>query len=208
MISRLLVVAAGPTEALRRGRFPSPDDELDWPDTSPEHPVRMHPALLGGRAAPVGPTGWCGPERSCRQTAARLGWTPAPDDALAGPDPGQWRGIDLRTLSEQHAEHLAAWAADPGVAPPGGESRHDTAARMARWAGARSTIGTDGPTDRTAVVLATPPAARTLVQVLMDGVEGAGAPVDVEPAALAVLTRSVSRWSLRALLPWPLWSAA
>jgi probable phosphoglycerate mutase len=67
------------------------------------------------------------PLRRCRETAGFLRDTPDTDARLLELDYGE---LDLRPLSEIPAEMWAAWRADPGFRPPGGETLEELSRRV------------------------------------------------------------------------------
>ncbi|MBE3014229.1 bifunctional RNase H/acid phosphatase [Microbispora sp. NEAU-D428] len=74
------------------------------------------------------------PLARARQTAeavaARTGLTVLVDDDLRETDFGQWEGHTFAEIQQRWPRELAAWLADPDVAPPGGESFASTARRV------------------------------------------------------------------------------
>ena len=52
------------------------------------------------------------------------------DDDLVEADFGRWEGLTFGEVSERHPRELAAWLADPSVAPPGGEAVETVARRV------------------------------------------------------------------------------
>ena len=76
------------------------------------------------------------PLRRAAQTAAAVaevaGGVVITDDDLAETDFGDWEGHTWSEIQKQWPDALAAWLADPSVAPPGGESFVSVFARAAR----------------------------------------------------------------------------
>ncbi|MGI5155995.1 bifunctional RNase H/acid phosphatase [Microbispora sp. CA-102843] len=74
------------------------------------------------------------PLARARQTAeavaARTGLTVLVDDDLRETDFGEWEGHTFAEIQQRWPGELAAWLADPDVAPPGGESFASTARRV------------------------------------------------------------------------------
>jgi broad specificity phosphatase PhoE len=54
------------------------------------------------------------------------------DQDLRETDFGEWEGLTFAQVRARWPERVKAWVADPGVAPPGGESFADTALRVRR----------------------------------------------------------------------------
>ena len=119
--TRLLLLCAGPTAALRRGGFSRPDDPLDPAGEAKR--TALAPPARNGR---VVTSGW----RAARETAARLSPEPAVEPALADQDPGDWAGLPFEAIDP---EALRAWIAAPDAGPPGGESLVAVVARVAPW---------------------------------------------------------------------------
>jgi ribonuclease H / adenosylcobalamin/alpha-ribazole phosphatase len=73
------------------------------------------------------------PLRRCQQTAAivaeRLGLEVDVDDDLAEADFGEWDGRTYPEVQERWPDEFAAWIGSTAVAPPGGESIDQVAAR-------------------------------------------------------------------------------
>lgn len=98
-------------------------------------------ARLGGPDSPlpdVGPVErlLCSPLLRTRQTAQaiadRLGLAVAPDDGWAEIAFGEWDGLTYAEVAERWPTEMAAWQGSTTVAPPGGESLVDHAARIAK----------------------------------------------------------------------------
>jgi len=74
------------------------------------------------------------PLRRARSTAAlvadALRLDVVVDERLRETDFGVWEGHTFAEVTAQWPDELAAWLADPGVAPPGGESFVDTTVRV------------------------------------------------------------------------------
>ncbi|MGH3319821.1 MAG: bifunctional RNase H/acid phosphatase [Streptosporangiaceae bacterium] len=62
--------------------------------------------------------------------AAALAMPVEVDEGLRETDFGAWEGFTFAEVRERWPDELAAWLADPGVAPPGGESFTETARRV------------------------------------------------------------------------------
>lgn len=112
----------------------------------------------------------CSPLLRTRQTAEALGaasgLTPVVVDGLAECRFGEWDGRTFAQVQAGWPELMAAWLADPDVAPPGGESARELYERvgnalqelLARYAGARVLAAVHVGTTRALVarVLQTP----------------------------------------------------
>jgi broad specificity phosphatase PhoE len=180
----LLLVRHAPTAATRAAAFPV-DEGLD---------ARGRAAAAGLAAAlPARADALASPARSCRETAAAAGLEARVEPALADVDYGAWAG---RTLEEVHAadpEGAAAWLADPGARPHGGETLRELAARVEAWLDAQAGLGggalaiTHAAVVRAAVVhaLGAPPAAFWRI--------------DVPPLAVTELRARCGQWTLARL---------
>jgi broad specificity phosphatase PhoE/ribonuclease HI len=77
------------------------------------------------------------PRQRARETAApiaaALGLDIEVDDAVAETDFGEWEGFTFAEIRERWPNELAAWLADPDVAPPGGESFTAIFKRVSAW---------------------------------------------------------------------------
>ena len=74
------------------------------------------------------------PLRRARQTAAEAaaatGAEVAVEEGVRETDFGKWEGLSFAEARDQWPAEMTAWLADPGVAPPGGESFTDTGLRV------------------------------------------------------------------------------
>jgi broad specificity phosphatase PhoE len=76
------------------------------------------------------------PLRRARQTAEVVsaivagGGAPVVEDGMRETDFGAWEGLTFAEVGRKWKDELAAWLADPSVAPPGGESFVDTDKRV------------------------------------------------------------------------------
>ena len=62
--------------------------------------------------------------------AAETGAAVEVDEAFVETDFGKWEGLTFAEVAERWPDEMTAWAADPDVAPPGGESFAATADRV------------------------------------------------------------------------------
>jgi probable phosphoglycerate mutase len=74
------------------------------------------------------------PLTRCRETAAavaaRLGLDVTVEPGLRETDFGAWEGLTFGEVRARHPEDMAAWLADPGARPSGGESFAEVAHRV------------------------------------------------------------------------------
>lgn len=108
----LIVVRHGRTEANARGLLLGrADPSLD--DTGRAQAARVAAALAGATKVVSSPLA------RCRETAAAFDLPVEVNDRWIEMDYGEWDG---RAVSEVSAAEWRTWRADPGFAPPGGES--------------------------------------------------------------------------------------
>ncbi len=103
------------------------------------------------------------------------------DDDLRETDFGAWEGHTFAEVSERWPAELAAWLADPEVAPPGGESFAATASRIRR---ARDRMLTAQP-GRTVVVVAHVTPIKSLVRLALQAPPSALYRLHLDPASLS-----------------------
>jgi len=60
--------------------------------------------------------------QTAEEVAAATGATVVTDDGFREADFGAWEGLTFAEVQERWPAEMAAWLADPEVAPPGGES--------------------------------------------------------------------------------------
>jgi ribonuclease H / adenosylcobalamin/alpha-ribazole phosphatase len=70
--------------------------------------------------------------QTAAEVAAVTGVPVDTDDGFAEADFGAWDGLTFAEVRERWPAEVTAWLADPHVAPPGGESLADVAARVTR----------------------------------------------------------------------------
>jgi broad specificity phosphatase PhoE len=126
MDTRLLLVSHAATAAQRAGRFPA-DDPLDARGRAEAEAVRTRLVLPADTAV------FTSPAACARDTAAALGLSATPADALADIDYGKWRGQRLADIADEAPHELAVWTRDPDIAPPGGESFAQLVRRIGEW---------------------------------------------------------------------------
>ena len=68
--------------------------------------------------------------QTAQEVAAVTGAAVATDDGFRETDFGAWEGLTFAEVRERWPAELAAWPADPQVAPPDGESFADVSARV------------------------------------------------------------------------------
>jgi Fructose-2,6-bisphosphatase len=68
--------------------------------------------------------------QTAEPVAARTGLDVAVDEGLRETDFGAWEGHTFAEIQQRWPDLLTAWLADPGVAPPGGESFEQTSRRV------------------------------------------------------------------------------
>lgn len=182
VVSRVVLICHGATEATRRVQFPL-DEPLEprareaAEATGPALAVRLHRDTVA----------FTGPTRRCRQTARALGLDATEHAGLDDWALGRWAGL---ALDQVPAGDMQAWLNDPQAAPHGGESLAELRHRVEDWLN-----DTGAPTHRAAI---THPAVIRAATVL-----GLSAPtnvfwrIDVEPLAVIELRGRDGQWSLR-----------
>lgn len=127
------------------------------------------------------------PLRRARETAEIVADGPdlpvAVEDDLRETDFGEWDGATFAEVREKWPQELAAWLADPEVAPPGGESFADTEIRV-RAALARLLAGYR---DRTVLVVSHVTPIKTLVRLGLDAPPAALYRMQLDPAGLSAV---------------------
>lgn len=211
--SRLILVRSAATSATRRAAFPG-DEPLDKGGTRAASALARLPVLRGAEQVLTSPA------LRARQTAA-LGpaavasstVTVTVDPALAGSDPGDWRGLTLAEAASRDPERLAAWLDDPDACPPGGESRRELLARVGACLdrlhadtgdGGGGHHGGEAPAPGTRVVVTHGGWVRAAVLLVLGAPPAAFWRIDVAPASLTILQRRERGWTLARLN----WTAA
>jgi len=183
MQARLTLVCGGITAAARRGAFPV--DEAFDAKTS-VRAAALKPLL--GHAGRV----LVAPETRARQTAAALELEAEQEKALRDQDFGRWAGQELDEVARAEPEAVAAWLADPAVAPGDGESFLAVSRRVAAWLEAlRGKPGHTIAVTHAAVV-------RAAILAALDAPPACFARIDVAPLSLTDLRGDGRRWILRA----------
>ncbi|MFD5819444.1 histidine phosphatase family protein [Streptomyces sp. NPDC127038] len=189
MTSRLILISAATSEALREARF---DDgsPVDAPG------LRAARTAAGAGAVPAAGRVWISPTARCRQTAEALGLQGGSEvDELGSLDVGRWRGATLAEVSTKEPEAVARWLSDPESAPHDGESVRAFCDRVAERLDAAA--GFDGRT----VAVVEPEVVRAVVVRALGAPEQAFWRVDVQPLTVTELSGRAGRWNLRAGRP-------
>jgi broad specificity phosphatase PhoE len=181
-VTRLTLLRHGATSATRRSAFP--DDEPLEPAAVSS--IREIAARMGRADA-----AWSGPAACALETASELGLAARVTSALADADAGAWRGRALEDIEVTDPEVLAAWASDPAVPPPGGESVMDVIARVGRWLSEHSSDGCRVMAVTHAVVI------RAAVVIALSAPPAAVWRIDVAPLSRTVLHGRGGVWTVR-----------
>lgn len=177
MAERLLVVAHGPTAALREATFGDPGHVLD---------AAAIPAVLARLVR------WRhGPEAACAETASRLGGPGEAMGSLGTCDFGSWTGRSLADVGTEDPKAVGHWLADPHAKPHGGESLAELILRVG------AAVDQSAWPEGQSILVVTPLVARALA------VHALGAPpetifrIDIAPLGHMTLSRNTSSWRLR-----------
>ncbi|RZS89640.1 putative phosphoglycerate mutase [Motilibacter rhizosphaerae] len=117
------------------------------------------------------------------EVAAVLGLQTRSDPAFAEAAFGEWDGLDFGQVRERFPQQLQAWLDSPAVAPPGGESLDDVAARvrtgrdrlLARYPG------------RTVVLVSHVTPIKQLVRLALDAPASSVFRMELSPGSLALV---------------------
>ncbi len=178
---RLTLLSHAGTRAERDGCFPDAD--------APPFDVTVDRQALGriDRC-------WTAAEARARGTAAAVGIEAAVLPDLRDLDLGTWRGRRLDEIAAADPGGAAAWLADPGAVPHGGEALKALIDRVGAWLDRLDTPGA-------AVAVTHPAVIRAALLYVLDAPASAFWRIDVVPLTIADLRRNGSRWTLRSLAP-------
>jgi len=127
----------------------------------------------------------CSPLPRCRRTAdiiaARIGLVAVEEPGFAETDFGEWDGLTFAEVRERWPDRLEAWLADSTVAPLGGESIDEVAARVGK---ARDALCAAWPEAHVVVVSHVTP-IKLLVQEALAAPVAAVYRLHIEPASLS-----------------------
>ncbi|MEU3353003.1 histidine phosphatase family protein [Streptomyces sp. NPDC037389] len=190
MTVRALLISPATSAALRAARF---DDDCPLDERG------LARARAAAGAVPRASRQLTAPSLRCRGTAAALGLSPEPAPALADLAVGRWRGRSLDELAAAEPEAVAAWLADPGAAPHGGESVVALVERVGTWLdGLGGESGEeDGSGDGRVLAVAEPAVIRAAVVHALALPSQAFWRLDVRPLTLTALSGRAGRWNLR-----------
>jgi broad specificity phosphatase PhoE/ribonuclease HI len=166
--TRLILVRHGSTAHSLEYRFSGRNDlPLDAAGSAQAAALAARARSFGSVAAVVS-----SPLRRARQTADWIGSAlglPVTEDAdLAELDFGAWEGLTMSEATARDRAAVAAWAASPDVAPPGGESISALTTRVLR---ARDALVQRYPEQRAVVVTHVTP-IKALVRAVLDAPAG------------------------------------
>ncbi len=184
MISRLILICSGATEALRRARFAA------------DEPLEPKAAALASAMAarlPRADLVWCSPALRAGQTAQALGLpgTVLPD--LRDQSSGDWAGKTLTEVEALDPMALVAWITDPAAAPPGGESLEDVAQRILSLLSARRSQS------GTVLAITHPALIRVAATLVLGAPVQCAQKIDIAPLTLTEMRSDGHRWHLRSL---------
>jgi probable phosphoglycerate mutase len=115
--------------------------------------------------------------------AGPLGLDIVTDEGLRETDFGGWEGMTFGEVHERWPDDLAAWLADPAVAPPGGES-FVTTHRRVRQARDRLVSSYGGST---VLVVSHVTPIKTLVRIALEAPPSAYYRIHLDPASVSVV---------------------
>jgi probable phosphoglycerate mutase len=130
-----LIVRHGVTQHSVERRFSGSGGRFD-PPLIPQGIAQAEAAAAEVAARGGGDVLVCSPMLRTRETAAiigaRVGLTPVVVEGLQEGDFGEWDGSTFAEVMARWPHEMADWLASPEVAPPGGESLVQVAARVGR----------------------------------------------------------------------------
>ena len=184
MISRLILICSGATEALRRARFAA------------DEPLEPKAAALAAAMAARMPRAdlvWCSPALRAGQTAQALGLPGTVTPDLRDQSSGGWAGKSLTEVEALDPMALVAWITDPAAAPPRGESLEDVAQRtLSLLAARRAQSGT-------VLAITHPAVIRVAATLVLGAPVQCAQKIDIAPLTLTELRSDGERWHLRSL---------
>lgn len=182
--TRMILVRHAATEQTRQGVFCGRDCDPELSDIG-----RMQAVALADRLAVLAPGAavLTSPLTRARDTAAvvasRSGTTVVVEPDLAECSFGAWDGRTFAEIQQEWPDELAGWLASTAVAPPGGESIDDAAARFTPVLDAARTRYAGG----TVIVVG----HGTMVKLALRDVLGAGKrfldSIQTSPAGLSIV---------------------
>ncbi|MFI1968744.1 histidine phosphatase family protein [Streptomyces cinnamoneus] len=182
MTLRVILISPASGSALREVRF---DDD------GPLEEAGLRGARAVAGTLPRASLVLTAPSTRCRLTASALGLDPRVAPELRDLDAGSWRGRTLDEVFAAEPEAVAAWLADPGAAPHGGESVTELVGRAGAWLDERS-----GDAGRVLAV-AEPAVVRAVLVHALGLPPAAFWRLDVPPLTATELTGRAGRWNLR-----------
>ncbi len=184
MHADLILICHAPTEATRRGAFPT-DDRVD--------PRGLACAAAMAASVAGADHAWCAPSVAAGQTAVALGLVASQEPALRDCDVGHWAGRRAVDLARAEPEAFAQWMADPSAAPHGGEALVDVIERVGGWLDrCRATPGTTVAVTHVSVI-------RAAVVAAVDSTPRSFWHLDIGPLSRTALRSDGRRWALRSL---------
>ena len=180
MTAQLLLICAAHDGS---GRFPS-----DRPAAA-----RLLAGAAGlARQVPQGARLFLAPGRASADTARAAGLTGLLDPALAEGGFGRWAGLTPQEAAARDPQALAAWLADPALAPPGGEGLGAVTARVGAWMEEQAALG------GRAAAIAPAMSLRAAILSALGGPAVMALRIDVPALSLVRLTHDGRRWAWRA----------
>jgi broad specificity phosphatase PhoE len=179
----LTLICHASTSKLRAAAFPD-DEPLDEQGRAS--------AMAAASASPTPGRALVSPALRARQTADALGLAANVDPLLCDCDYGRWSGRTLADVEKEEPGAVAAWIADPGSAPHGGESIEALLRRIATWLDERNRE------NGRAVAVTHPAVIRAAVVQAIGANSSSFWRIDVAPLTLTDVRGHHGRWTLRA----------
>ncbi|MRH87760.1 histidine phosphatase family protein [Nocardia sp. SYP-A9097] len=179
-VTRLTLITHAITDAVQGARFPV-DEPLN---ALGGRTIAKVGSLLGADHTVIRHA----PETRTRETAAALGLTAQPEEALRDIDHGDWAG---RTMDSLPAEELMSWLTDPTHRSHGGESITDLIDRVRGWLGDLAGSG------QHITAITHPAIVRAGVVCTLDAPAQAFWRIDIPPLTATTLHYRVPAWTLR-----------
>ena len=179
MPTRLVLLCAGATAAMRQGRFARGADPLDEGGRAKVRALDL--------AGPLADRCWVSPALAALETASLMGVTAAEESALRDIDAGDWAG---KALDAIEPAAMAGWLAVPEQGTPGGESMGAVLGRVGPWL--------DGLGEGRVLAITHPAVIRAGIAHALGVPVAAAMAIDIAPLSATTLSKA-GRWRLAEL---------